>query len=205
MRLTGLATIEDRPILVAWCNRQLDSGATSATLTVWNAMCARQLLPFAPLHPDRAPLNDGDFLAPSVGGGFDWREAPGPGAMVGRNRSPRYLWIAFNGDQPEVSVPLSRLAPVTPNVSYSLRFEYHTAELPAASGLRWNVFDGPTGIDLTSSSPFLCSPEWKPEEVRFRAPARGLVRLALTCQRVPGATRVQGSIALRHVSMERRP
>lgn len=205
IRLAELATIEDRPILVAWCNRQLDSGATSATLKIWNTMCARQLLPFAPLDPDRAPLNDGDFLEPSVGGGFDWREAPGPGATIGRNRSPRYLWIAFNGDQPEVSVPLSRLAPVTPNVSYRLRFEYHTAELPAASGLHWNVFDGPTGIDLTSSSPFLFSMEWKPEEVCFRAPARGLVRLALTCQRVPGATRVQGSIALRHVSMERRP
>jgi hypothetical protein len=113
--------------------------------------------------------------------------------------------VAFNGEQPETCAPLVQFVPVTAGTSYRLRYEYHTAELPSASGLRWSVFDARKGIDLTAASPCLSSPDWKTEEVRFTAPAAGLVRVALTCRRVQGATRIEGSLALRHVSMERRP
>jgi len=94
---------------------------------------------------------------------------------------------------------------VTPGASYTLRFAYHTSELPPASGLRWSVFEALTGIDLAAASPWLSSPDWKPAELRFTAPAGGLVRLTLTCQRLPGATRIEGSLELRHLSLERRP
>ena len=146
---------------------------------------------------------DKNNIAPR--GGFAWREAPGTGIVIGRNRSPRYLWVAFNGEQPETCAPLAQFVPVTAGANYSLRYEYHTAELPPASGLRWSVSDARTGIDLTAASPWLSSPDWKTDEVRFTAPAAGLVRVALTCQRLQGATRIEGSVALRHVSMERRP
>jgi hypothetical protein len=39
--------------------------------------------------------------------------------------------------------------------------------------------------------------------LRFTAPAAGLVRLALTCRRMAGATRIQGSLELRGLSMGR--
>jgi len=204
-KLATLATREDQSTLVAWCNRQLDAGAVPATLGVWNTMCGRHLLPYAPLDRDRAPLTDGDFAAASVDGGFAWRLAPAPGVTIGRNSSPRYLWVAFSGDQPETCAPLLQFVPVTPGASYTLRFAYHTSELPPASGLRWSVFEALTGIDLAAASPWLSSPDWKPAELRFTAPAGGLVRLTLTCQRLPGATRIEGSLELRHLSLERRP
>ena len=205
MKLAALGSIDDQGTLVSWCNRQIDGGSPAAALEAWNRLCARHLLPFAPLDPDRAPLTDGGFATDFAGGGFAWRQAPGTGVVIGRNRSPRYLWVAFNGEQPETCAPLVQFVPVTAGTSYRLRYEYHTAELPSASGLRWSVFDARKGIDLTAASPCLSSPDWKTEEVRFTAPAAGLVRVALTCRRVQGATRIEGSLALRHVSMERRP
>ena len=203
--LAALATIEDQSTLVSWCNRQLDAGSAPAALEVWNTLCVRHLLPYAPLDPDRAPLTDGGFAAASVNGGFAWLLAPAPGVTIGRNPSPRYLWIAFSGDQPEMCAPLLQFVPVTPGARYSLRFEYHTSELPPASGLRWSVFDARTGADLAAVSPWLSSPDWKPAVMGFTAPPAGLVRLTLTCQRLPGATRIAGSVALRQLSLERRP
>jgi hypothetical protein len=204
-KLAALATIEDRSTLVSWCNRQIDAGSVPAALEVWNTLCARHLLPYAPLDPGRAPLTDGGFAAASVGGGFAWRLAPARGVTIGRNPSPRCLWVAFSGDQPETCAPLMQFIPVTPGASYSLRFEYHTSELPPASGLRWSVFDARTGADLAAVSPWLSCPDWKPAELSFTAPPAGLVRLALTCRRLPGATRIEGSVGLRHMSLERRP
>lgn len=203
-KLAAVATIEDQSTLVAWCNRQLDAGAVPGALEIWNTLCARRLLPYAPLDGDRAALTDGGFTQASVGGGFAWRQAPAPGVTIGRNRAPRYLWLAFSGDQPETYAPLLQFVPVTPGASYCLRFEYHTSELPPASGLRWSVFDARTGVDLAAGSPWLSNLDWKHAELSFTAPAGGLVRLTLTCQRLPGATRIEGSLGLRHLSLERR-
>lgn len=204
MKLAGLAAAEDRWILSAWCDRELSAGAATATFEVWNTLCARHLLPYAPLDRDRAPLTDGGFAAASVGDGFAWRLAAAHGVTLGRNPSPPYLWIHFSGDQGETCAPLWQFVPVTSGASYRLRFEYHTSELPPASGLRWSVFDARTGVDLAAGSPWLSSLDWKPAELGFTAPATGLVRLTLTCRRLPGATRIEGSLRLRQLSLERR-
>jgi len=204
-KLAALGTIEDQRLLVTWCNWQLDAGAGAATLAVWNALCARHLVPYAPLDLDRAPLTDGGFEAAPVGGGFGWRLAPTPGITIGRNRAPRYLWVAFSGDQPETYAPLMQFVPVTPGANYRFRFAYHTSELPPASGLRWSVFDARTGMDLAAASPWLSSLDWKPAELSFRAPGSGLARLTLTSQRLPGSTRIEGTLALRDLSMGRQP
>jgi hypothetical protein len=208
MRLANLGTPDDVSTLVVWCNRQLDAGSVPAAVTVWNTLCRRGILPFAPVR-DRAPLSDRSFRAP-FGSGFAWRLPTAPGISCGRNRSPHYLWVKLNGDQPETCSLLLQYVPVTPGGTYCLRFEYHTAadriaQLPAASGVRWGVYDARTGIDTATVSPWLSSPSWRPDEMRFRAPSSGVVRLTLTYQRVPGETRIQGTVDLRNLSLERVP
>ncbi|HTT60460.1 MAG TPA: tetratricopeptide repeat protein [Bryobacteraceae bacterium] len=203
--LAALATADDQSTLVAWCNRQIDAGSVAAALEIWNTLCRRHLLPYGALDVDRAPLTDGAFAAPYVNAGFAWRIPPTAGVTVGQNPSPRYLWVSFNGSQPESCAPLMQFVPVTPGAHYRLRFEYHTSDLPPASGLRWSISDGRTGSDLPNTSPSLSSPDWKPAEWSFQAPASGLARLALTCRRVPGATRIEGSVELRRLSLERSP
>jgi hypothetical protein len=202
-KLAALASTDDQSTLVGWCNWQLDAGAVVPALKIWNTLCARRLLPYVPIDRDRAPLTDGGFHEAPIGG-FAWRLAPGPGVTMGRNPSPLYLWVAFSGDQPETCAPLVQFIPVTPGASYNFRFEYHTSALPAASGLSWGVFDGRTDIDLAASASWLSSPDWKRDELHFTAPAGGLVRLSLTCRRLPGATRIDGSVELRALAIERR-
>jgi len=203
-KLAPLATKDDQRILSTYCDWQIEAGSTPAAVDVWNTLCNRRLLPYAPLDPARAPLTDGSFNSVS-GDGFAWRIAPGLAVTIGRNPSPRYLWINFSGDQPETCEPLLQYIPVTPGASYRFGFQYHTSELPAASGLRWRVSDGRTGADLAPKSPWLSSTDWKPAEIEFRAPASGLVCLRLSCQRQPGATRIEGDVELRHASVERLP
>jgi hypothetical protein len=201
MRLAAVGTPDDVSTLVVWCNRQLDAGSVPAAVAVWNTLCNRGILPYAPVR-ERAPLSDGSFWAP-FGSGFAWRLPAAPGITCGRNRSPHYLWVALNGDQPETCSLLLQYVPVTAGASYRLRFEYQT--LPPASGLRWSVYDARTGIDTATVSPWLSSASWKLDEMRFRAPASGVVRVTLMYQRAPGTTRMQGTIELRNLSLERVP
>jgi len=204
-KLAGLATPEDRPALIAWCNRQLDGGSVPAALEIWNTLCERRLLPYAPLDANRAPLTDGDFAAEPLGAGFAWRLAPLAGVAAGRNPSPRYLWFSFNGEQPEACEPLTQFVPLAPGARYRLRFAYRTSEIGEESGLCWRVFDARTGASL-AASPRLSSMDWKNAELDFTtAPATVLARLTLTCLRLPGATRIEGGLSLRGLSVERLP
>lgn len=205
IKLAALATPEDQSTMVFWCNRQLDAGAVAATVEVWNTLCTRHVLPYAPLDRDRAPLTDGDFAVQPLNSGFAWRLPAVPGVSWGISRSSRHFWFTFSGDQPEICTPLLQFVPVTPGAAYRFRFGYRTSRIPPASGLRWSVSDGLTGADLASDSPWLGSPDWKREEVNFTAPSGGLARLSVTCQRLPGSTRIEGSLELRGLSVERRP
>ena len=204
-RLAALATSEDRPALTAWCNQQLDRGSVPAAVQIWNTLCERRLLPYAPLDANCAPLTDGDFAAEPLGGGFAWRLAPLAGVAAGRNPSPRYLWFSFNGEQPEACEPLAQFLPLAPGARYRLRFAYRTSEIGEESGLCWRVFDARTGASM-AASPWLSSPDWKTAELDFTtAPATVLARLTLTCRRLPGATRIEGGLSLRGFSLERLP
>jgi hypothetical protein len=107
----------------------------------------------APLDRDRAPLTAGDFRDAPLGGGFAWRLARQPGVTIGVNPAPRFLWIGFSGDQPESCAPLWQFVLVTPGATYILSYEYHTSELPAASGLRWSVLDARPGTELAQTRP----------------------------------------------------
>jgi hypothetical protein len=126
-----------------------------------------------------------------------------PGVTAGTNPSPHNLWINFSGDQPEVYAALLQLIPLTNGETYRLRFEYRTVDLPASSGLGWMVNDARTGAEISASGAWLHGPEWKHDELRFRAPVSGLARLTLLCRRLPGATRVRGTVELRSASLER--
>ncbi|MGO4880067.1 MAG: tetratricopeptide repeat protein [Bryobacteraceae bacterium] len=204
-KLAMLATRDDQSTLIYFCNRQIDAGSWRSAVEVWNTLCARHLLPYAPIDPARAPLTDGNFAAPIGNAGFAWREPATPGVTIGQNESPPYLWVTFSGDQPETCAPLMQFVPVAPGASYRLKFEYRTLDLPSPSGLRLSVFNAPSGNDLVRGSPWLSSPDWQLSSLHFEVPAAGIVRVALTCQRQPGSTRIEGSLELRHVLLERAP
>jgi len=205
-KLGSLATMDDRPVLLAWCDRQLEAGSVEAPLSLWNTLCARRLLPYPALEPGTgASLTDGAFREDAGTGGFGWRFASLPGVRPGHNVSPPYVWFAFDGGQPESCEPLTQYLPLAPGARYRLRFEYRTAEVPVESGLRLSVFDFRTGKDLGGASPRLSSADWTAGESYFTALNTRLARLALSYRRLPGTTRIEGTLFLRRLSLEKLP
>jgi hypothetical protein len=206
-KLVATATAADCSTLLAWCDRLLGSQDLPAALETWNAMCSRRLLPYVPLEPERGlSLTDGSFDADATGGGFDWRIATVPGVSCGRSAQGRYMWFSFSGTQPERCEPLSEYLALSPGGHYRLRFQYRTSDIAAQSGLRWQVQDIRTGARLAARSPWLSSPVWTDAEMLFTAEAAGgLARLILTYQSVPGTSRIEGSVLLSHLQLERLP
>jgi len=205
-KLTALATESDRPALLASTDHLLEAGESADALELWNAMCARRLLPYRALDPDHGvSLTDGAFTAEPAGGGFGWRLTNATGITCGRNASQPYMWLSLSGSQPPHCEPLSQYIPLVSGKPYRLRFQYRTSDLPPESGLRWQVLDASNGADLAARSPWLSSPAWKADEVVFAAPPKALARLVLSYQAVNGAPRLEGSVLLSNLRLERLP
>lgn len=206
-KLVAAATEADRSTLLGWSDRLLESRDLPAALETWNAMCSRRLLPYVPLEPEHGvSLTDGSFDADAAGGGFGWRLASVPGVSCGRSAQPRSLWLSFSGTQPDRCEPLSEYLALVPGRPYRLRFEYRTSDMAVQSGLQWQVQDMQSGARLASRSPWLSSPAWKNDEMLFTAPASSaLARLVLAYQSVPGTPKIEGSVMISHMQLERLP
>lgn len=193
----------DTPLLTAYCDSLLSStpgpSALNTALDVWNTLAARNLLPYAPLDPDRnLSLTNGDFRLPPQSRGFDWRLHDAPGISAALSRNPPALVIDFSGRQPEDCQVLSQYLPLVAGRSYRLAFQYRTRGLSPGSGLALRIL----GLRQTLAIP-LASDHWQPGSFSFQAPAGGLARLALAYHRPLGRTRIEGSVFLRGFRLER--
>ena len=188
-RLIPLASLEDMPLLVGYVDQSLD-------LAAWNALCRRGLLPYHPLSPDSGPvLTNADFRNPPLLQGFDWRvtntaEISAAGAEAGGLR------ITLSGNQPEFCELLSQPIPLVPGRRYRFRFDYRTTQVAPNTGMRWSIGD--------RSTPDLSSADFKTEILDFSAKTPR-ARLALHCRRVPGETRIEGSVFLRNLALDPLP
>jgi len=195
-RLVSRAGPEALPALLAYCDRLLGAGRAEPALRVWNGLTGKRLIGFAPLAPDGgAVLTNGDFSAPPLGRGFDWRLAPLEGVAAARAKSPPAMRFSTSGRQPADCELMSQFLPLQAGQSYRLSYRYRTAGIAAGSGLGWQVAGA-------SSAP-LASQEWKEEAVEFAAPAGGLARLALVYHRAPGTTRIEGTLWISQVKVDR--
>jgi hypothetical protein len=195
-KLAALATSDDQWTLIAWCNRQLDAGAVPAALEVWNTLCARHLLPYAPLDRDRAPLTDGDFRR------RPWRRlrvaaGPWPGVTMGRNRSPRYLWVAFQ--RRSTGNVRAAVAIRTRDTGRELQFAFRVPHIGTAVRQRFALerIRRADGHRSGGRLALAFQPGLEARGTAFHGAGRGLVRLTLTCQRLPGATRIEVRWSLR--------
>jgi hypothetical protein len=111
--------------------------------------------------------------------------------------------LTFSGGQPESCEPLTQLVPVQENGAYELKFAYRTSGVAAAAGPRWQVADAFGAKRIAESGP-LSSGDTAAGRLGFVSPAGcRLIRLALSYQRAPGTTRIEGYIVLRDVRVDR--
>jgi tetratricopeptide (TPR) repeat protein len=201
--LVPLAGADDVPDLAAYCSRVLDSGTAGGALRVWNELCRRRLIPYAPLAPERGQsLTNGDFVAAPSSLGFDWRIVPWNGVAVGAIPQPACLRISFSGEQPESCQILTQTVPLAPARTYRLSYDYRTPGIQD-SGLRWRVYGVPDNAELATAPPQLTSPEWTRQEMAFSTgPGCRLARLVLEYRKTAGATPIEGSLWLRRISLD---
>jgi len=199
-RLVAFGGEQDLHPVFVYCDRLIAAGEADRAIHAWNALCWRGLQGYRPLDPDAAPsLTNGDFSAPPVQHGFDWRTPSVAGVTA--ERFGLRMWINFNGHEPETCDVLEQYLAVAPSRRYRLRFRYQTDDIAAGSGLRWRIFTPATG-EIASDAADLASEVETQGSVWFTAPAGVLARLVLSYRRTPGTTRIEGRIAIQSVSLE---
>jgi tetratricopeptide (TPR) repeat protein len=171
-----------------------------AALEIWNALIARGWLPYQRLDPEAgASLTNGAFRAPPADHGFDWRLLPRPGIRSVRTEPPGLL-ITFDGRESEQTEVLLQWIPTRPSSAYELSIHSQSRDVPAGSGLRWQVVNGASGVSLAESGSDLPL-----ETLRFEAPPQcSLAKLVLGYRRAAGTTRIAGSLVLSSVTLRLR-
>ncbi len=202
-RLISMGGAESAPLLVSYCDRLITAGRTELAGESWNARCHRNLLPYRALEPRQGRvLTNGDFTAPALQAGFDWRVSLAEGIEAERAGPPPALRISFSGKQPESCDLLSQALPLIPSRAYRLTYSRKTSGLPAAAGLRWCLSDLTSRKELASEPVQISESSWETGVFSFAAPEsnRGAL-LVLQYRRPEGTPRSEGALWLRQVSL----
>ena len=197
-RLVAQARPEDADAFKNVAERLAEAGDMARAVRLWNALCDRRLLPFAPLDPARGQsVTNGSFAEDPTGAGFDWRVTPATGVSSGRMTASGGYRFTFAGTQPDACDLIAQTVPLEPSRSYRLRLSYRTSGISGASGLRLHALDGAV-MDLASD-------EWTTATLLFSSGASRAGTITVDYRRPAGAVRIEGRLELREVVLEFAP
>jgi hypothetical protein len=186
--------LSDRPVLFSAINRLVASGEVDAAQSLWHLLgnshwvAADASIPNNPQF-QREPLPVSfDWSLPEFAGLHSWPGASG-------------LETEFTGSQPESCTIAEQTVSVAPG-GYRLAYSYRTSDIPAATGIRWQVLDAKSAAVLAVSTD-LSSDDVKHAEVNFTAPpGSSLIRLRLIYNRTLGTPRISGMLNLQSVQIQ---
>ncbi len=187
-KLLPAAGSADLVYLLAYGEARLSRGDAGEAAEIWNALCRRRLLPLEPLDPaaDRLVTN-GDFLQTPSGRGFDWRLVDQTGVTAAADNGE--LRVGFTGRQPERCPIVWQYVPTSPGTRYRLRWEARAGLGEPARGIAWVVSDAELLTESAHSQEFLA--------------AKDLTRICLIYQRPLGSARLEDTVWIGHVRLER--
>ena len=206
-RLAAHASPQNRDVLLSYIGLMLEKAHWAEAISAWNALCTRGILPYAPLDPAHGSLvTNGAFVDELLDAGFDWHLVPARGIFVAHSDVPPSLRFDFDGNQPEGLPLMYQFVPVEPLRRYTLRSEYQTEGISGGTGLQWRVSKAPEGADIPLERTFLSADEWTSATRTFTVPEGiSMVRVSLVYERQPGTVRIEGSLRLKNVSLEKHP
>lgn len=193
----------DVPLLLAACDRLLESKNVAGALDIWNTLADKRRIPFGRLQPaEGRVLTNGDFRVSPTLRGFDWR-LPAVDGVSASGDEGGGLRLSFSGLQPENCEALVQFVPTREHTQYELKFEYRTFGIAASSGLGWRITDQNGRTTLVDAYD-LASEREQSGTLSFVTPAAGspIARVALVYRRVPGTIRIEGFIILRRVELK---
>ena len=176
----------DEARLANLTGRHLQAGDAGAALKLWNGFAG-------PLDPVHGPvLTNGELRSAPSGEAFDWTVSPAPG--ISPKWLPGEIAFHFSGAGTESATLLEQTIP-NGQSGYRLRFEYQTSGISTRFGARW-------ALNQRESPPLAPSPGWSAGHFDFRTRASGLARLQLLYRRDPGTTRPEGTLRMRHLTLD---
>ena len=188
-RLIMRGTVEtDRPLLLATVNRLLADGDAVSSTALWRSLIARHWV-----VADETTPNNATFSRPPLPVAFDWslssreglRSWPGPSGLE----------VEFSGSEPEDCEVTEQIVHLTPG-DYDLLSKYLTTDIAPGTGLRWQILDARSNVQLAASSD-LSSPTMRTVSTEFTVPAAmPLIRLRLRYQRAVGTARISGMLVV---------
>jgi hypothetical protein len=195
------AVPDDLNLLLGYVEQRTGTNDASA-VEVWNALCARRLIPFSPLSPGKgAIVTNGDFEG-NIHRGFDWKLGAAEGVAISHSYTGGES-VELNAKQPESMVLMEQKIPVAAGKSYSISWQHQLDGAMGDSGLRWTVergiIDGASGQQPIAASATLDGTTWQTGRFAFIADHSGIDRLRLEYRRVPATVRWKGTLQLRHV------
>jgi hypothetical protein len=180
-RLAEYHEPSDLPLLFGACD-QLLQARDPAAVDVWV------------LTGEAAPsgIFNGDFAAPPLNHGFDWRTIESRGVTHVNLDAPPGHRVALSGQQGESCSLLQQTLRLAIGKRYTLQWEARTSGIPSPSGIEWRVQDRRAMLSAGEG--------WSQGELQFDA-AAAFVPLELAYQRPLGESRAEGNIELRHLRL----
>ena len=202
--LAPKAQAEELPWLVKFCDRQAgrDDGSS---LIVWNALCRRRLVNFSELAPDRGKIiTNGDFSAPPLQQGFDWKYGNSAGFSVNLIDATQGISVNVSGDEPDQAYILEETVPLTPGKQYLLNYTYRLMDTQPDSGLQWvllaDVPHKPGTEESIGNSSVFSGTDWHNAQMSFPAGSHSSARLILQYRRAPATLRWKGTVQIRKIA-----
>jgi hypothetical protein len=195
-RLAATANSADAPGLLAYCDVVLEAGRPAAHLLrsarhVWNSLCERKLLPYAPIDERRSSITNSTFSNPTVDHAFDWRIVPNLAGVEQAAAAPGWR-ITLNGQQAEHCVFLMQFIPTAAGARYQLRSRLTTSGLAEQNGITWRVADAISGANIAIRA----------HDIQATS---ALLRLSLEYHRIPGTVRAEGTVNIEDVEWVKLP
>jgi len=183
--LTGDAST-DLPLLFSAINSLVAANDATAANGLWHQLIDRHWV-----VADTTVPNNPQFMREPLPVSFDWSlpEYHGLHSWPG----PSGLETEFTGSQPEDCTVAEQVVALAPG-NYTLAYDYHTAKIPPATGVQWQI------LDARSNTVFAESPDLSSDALAHATlslsvpPGASLLRLRLRYQRALGTPRVSGSL-----------
>lgn len=190
------APAADRAALFSVINRMLAAKNATAADALWHNLIEQRWVAGSETTPYNA-----NFARDPLPVDFDWALPSYPGLHSWPGRSG--LEIEFTGDEPE-DCSITEQSVVLNSGNYKMEYTYRTVGISPGTGIHWQIVDTNSGAVL-ADSPYLSSETHKQASLSFSVePETALVRLRLVYKRVPGTSRIAGTLMITSTEVQRR-
>jgi hypothetical protein len=207
--LASTAQPDDVRVLVDYCGQELVHHNGGSSLTVWNAMCDRRLIPFSKLSPAIGQIvTNGDFSAVPLQMAYDWKYGTEAGIAVSPMDTAPGVSIDVSGKQRDSVTLISQEIPLIPGKQYTINYDYRLVGGQGDSGLHWAIRTArpdaganPDARDESiANSSVLIGQDWNNGSLTFASGQRDSASLVLEYRRTLGTIRWNGTAQIRRVA-----